>query len=372
MVSLADFIITWRGLSEWVFADMRDEVLSLLREIGEIIHLGPQPDSSSSILQRFNDQSASNSIIYYFRLLASAWLKANAATYQDFIPDLREVDDYIKDVLEPFSAEIEHLGMTLLVDVLLKPIGISVEIVYLDRSEGTTVNSHVMENPNASQVAMVHLLYRPGHYDILYKEATRSLPRSAKQQAIITNAASGSNLQVNRATSFTQQHEVRGTALGDYHAADMSVLVDMPLFGGPPMHGFAEPFTTVSAFDPTPAPAYSMDSPVPSLSPDPGVFPAVPISMPIHPAPPSIQTHAPPHLHSLPTDLSPASSSGSQFRPSKYEYEPDWNDAGQAQTFQTSTFKNSHYNIAHYNNPNFQPEEWSPDCEEAVGKGRGR
>jgi ubiquitin thioesterase protein OTUB1 len=369
MLSLAEFIITWRGLADWVFADMRDEALSLLREIGEIVHLGPQPDSSSSILERFNDQSASNSIIYYFRLLASAWLKANAATYQDFIPDLRGVDDYVKDVLEPFSAEIEHLGMTLLVDVLLKPIGISVEIVYLDRSEGTTVNSHVMESPNASQGgAMVHLLYRPGHYDILYKEATRSPPRSAKQQAIITNSASGSSLQVNRATGFTQQHQVQRTPIGDYATADMSVLVDMPIFGAS-MHGFGEPFTTVSPFDPTPAPAYSIDSPVSSLSPDPGVFPAGPLSMPIHPAPP---THAAPHLHSLSTDLSPASSSGSQFRPSKYEYEPDWNDAGQAQTFQTSTFKNSHYNIAHYNNPNFQPEEWSPDCEEAIGKGRGR
>jgi ubiquitin thioesterase protein OTUB1 len=374
MVSLADFIITWRGLTEWVFADMRDEVLSLLREIGEIIHLGPQPDSSSLILQRFNDQSASNSIIYYFRLLAGAWLKANAATYQDFIPDLRGVDNYIKDILEPFSAEIEHLGMTLLVDVLLKPISISVEIVYLDRSEGTTVNTHIMESPNASQGgAMVHLLYRPGHYDILYHETNRSPLRSAKQQAIIANAAANSNLQVNRVTGFTQQHQVQNTALGEYSGADISVLVNMPqLFGLPSLHGFAAPFTSVPTFDPTPAPVYSMDSSVSSISTDPSVFPTVPISMPIHSHPPLIQTHAAPHLHGLPSDLSPSSSSGSQFRPSKYEYEPDWNDAGQAQTFQTSTFKNSHYNIAHYNNPNFQPEEWSPECEEAVGKGRGR
>lgn len=371
MESLAGFIISWRGLTEWVFADMRDEVLSLLREIGKIVHLGPQPDINSLILQRFNDQSSSDSIIYYFRLLASAWLKANEATYQGFIPDLRGVDDFIKDVLEPSSAEIEHLGMTLLVDALLKPIGISVEIVYLDRSEGTTVNSHVMESPNAPQGGpMVHLLYRPGHYDVLYKEADRLSQRSAKRQAIPVDVTPVTNLQVHRATGFSQQHQVQGTAMVDFSSSDLSVLAHIPqVFQS--MHGFAEPFTSVSAFDPTPAPVYTMESPVPSLSPDPGVFPTVPASMSMHSSP-LVQTHAPSHLHSLQSDLGPTSPSGSQFRPSKYEYESDWNDAGQAQTFQTNTFKNSHFNIAHYNNPNFQPEEWSPDCEEAVGKGRGR
>lgn len=57
----------------------------------------------------------------------------------------------------------------------------------------------------------------------------------------------------------------------------------------------------------------------------------------------------------------------SQFRPSMYQYKEDWGDSP-APAFQTSTFKNSHYNVSHYNNPNFQPEQWTPDCEEAVGR----
>ena len=47
-----------------------------------------------------------------------------------------------------------------------------------------------------------------------------------------------------------------------------------------------------------------------------------------------------------------------------YQYKEDWGDAP-AQGFQTSTFKNSHYNVSHDNNPNFQPEQWTPDCDEA-------
>lgn len=374
MMSLTSFIETWCGHQEWIFEDMRQEVLSLLADLAAIVHLGPQSDADSLILQRFNDEEISNAIIYYFRLLASAWLKANSVTYRDFIPDGLGVDNYCKNVLEPSNTEIEHLGMTLLIDILMKPVGIAVEIVYLDRSEGTHVNSHLIQaeddngipiNPNGP---LVHLLYRPGHYDILYKDGVASL--SMRQQQIIESASTTANIQINRAAVLTRN--VDPSPMSNFASFDLSAIASIPGLSMAPMsgHGFSSAYTTLSDYEPVLTPAYSLDtsvspSNVPSVSPisavpshssSTAIFPST--ALPIHSARPSQ------HNHGLPIsspELAP--SLGSQFRHSKYEYESDWNDPS-AQTFQTSTFKNSHYNTAHYNNPNFQPEEWSPDDEE--------
>ncbi|KFY26163.1 hypothetical protein V491_01431 [Pseudogymnoascus sp. VKM F-3775] len=199
MISLTSFIETWCGYQRWLFEDMREEVLNLLRDLAATVHLRPPSDADSIILQRFNDEEVSNAIIYYFRLLASAWLKANSVTYRDFIPDGLGVENYSKNLIEPAKTEIGHLGMTLLIDVLMKPVGIVIEIVYLDRREGAEVNSHIIQPENESgtpihagapivHLLYRHLLYRPGHYNILYKERPNAL--SLRQQEIIDGTSS--------------------------------------------------------------------------------------------------------------------------------------------------------------------------------------
>lgn len=357
---------------------MREEVLSLLRDLAATIHVAPQSDVDSLILERFNDEEVSNAIIYYFRLLASAWLKANSVTYRDFIPDGLGVDNYSKDMLEPPNTEIEHLGMTLLIDVLMKPVGIAVEIVYLDRSEGTHVNSHLIQAEDDNGIPInpggpiAHLLYRPGHYDILYKDRTASL--SLRQQQIINSASTPTNIQINRAAVLNRA--VDPSPMSNFGSFDLSAMASIPglsmaSLGG---HGFPSAYTSLSDYEPILTPAYSLDTSVSTSSVSPisaapshasstPIFPAT--SLPIHTAPPPPPPPPPQHTRNLKvttTEVAP-SNLGNQFRHSKYEYESDWNDPS-AQTFQTSTFKNSHYNTAHYNNPNFQPEEWSPDDEE--------
>lgn len=357
---------------------MREEVLNLLRDLAATVHLGVPSDADSVILQRFNNEEISNAIIYYFRLLASAWLKANAVTYRDFIPDGLGVDNYCRDMLEPPKTEIEHLGMTLLIDILMKPVGIAVEIVYLDRSEGTDVNSHVIQVEDENGIPIhpggpiVHLLYRPGHYDILYKEMTHSL--TLRQQQIIESATAAANVQVNRAGVLNRVLDP--SPISNYNGPfDISGIVGIPGLSMAPLsnHGFSSTYTTtLGDYEPIASHAYSIDTSVstphmPSVSPISAVpsqasgtpiFPSA--ALPIHTAPP--QPQIPRNIPVTPTEA-PPTNLGSQFRHSKYEYESDWNDPS-AQTFQTSTFRNSHYNTAHYNNPKFQPEEWNPDDEE--------
>jgi ubiquitin thioesterase protein OTUB1 len=305
------------------------------------------------------------------------------------------VEGYTKDWIEPVNQEIDHLGMTLLIDILLKPIGFAVEIVYLDRSEGSQANSHIFRqedsngaplNPNGP---MIHLLYRPSHYDILYKEVPIQIMDEVTR-----------NPHVNRA--FTRQISVHETpaSMGGFPQLDMTTLLCIPGFGmsSPPQHhGFHAPQYQQPIEQPyNSSPISASISPISpgasstaSSSAIPGTFPAQPPSqaslaspalasphssfpppatqIPIHttfPTRPSLSSNPSMTSHlSHTSELSSPSSATSSFRPSKYEWEAaaDWQEPV---VFQTSTFKNSHYNTAHYNNPNFQPEEWTPESEE--------
>jgi ubiquitin thioesterase protein OTUB1 len=377
MMSLTSFIETWSGYQEWLFEDMREEVLNLLRDLAATVHVAPTPNAESLIQLRFNDEEISNAIIYYFRLLASAWLKANAVTYRDFILDGLGVDNYSKNTIEPAKTEIEHLGMTLLIDVLLKPVGIAVEIVYLDRSEGTDVNSYIIQaedesgTPIHAGAPVVHLLYRPGHYDILYKGRSHAL--SLQQQQIIDGASAPANIQVNRAGVLNRVHDP--SPITNFNSFDLSGIAGIPSLTIAPLdnHSFTPAYTSLSDCKPVMSPSYSLDTLVstptmPSVSPISAV-PSQASSTPIFP-PAALPIHGGPSQSQLTRSVPPTPTEApppnldSQFRHSKYEYESDWNDpSAQQSSFQTNTFKNSHYNTAHYNNPNFQPEEWCADDE---------
>jgi ubiquitin thioesterase protein OTUB1 len=422
MTSLSNFLATVGGFDPWMFDDMVEETVSLLRDMAALIETSPQT-AEEILLQRINDAEVSNQIIYHFRLLASSWVKGYPSSYQGFIPDNLGVDGYRKEWIEPPNSEIDHLGMTLLIDVLLKPIGFAVEIVYLDRSEGSQVNTHLIQSEDANGVPtdpsgpIIHLLYRPSHYDILYKDMASSVPL---QQAI-HEANQNPNIQVNRATSFSQQHTIQSTSMNDFTNLDLTSLLNIPGFqcAPPSHHGFPAQFH--SSMDQAFAPS-RMSSSISPVSPgassnaassntnlslstsfplrqsttltSPTVstthsshasFPPRTMQIPIHPGVPQQQVSPHPIRRLLPShasrssqhsDLSSPTSANSPFRPSRWEWDARVAEQEGPVVFQTSTFKNSHYNTAHYNNPNFQPEEWSPEYEEANsshgGGGAGR
>jgi len=56
--------------------------------------------------------------------------------------------------------EIEDIGINALTEILLKPAGIALEIIHLDRSEGAEANVHRF-GPMTAAVATIRLLYRP-------------------------------------------------------------------------------------------------------------------------------------------------------------------------------------------------------------------
>ncbi|OBT45539.1 hypothetical protein VE00_05078 [Pseudogymnoascus sp. WSF 3629] len=115
---------------KWIFEDVRGEVLSLLTDFAATTHVGPQSNASSRILLRFNDEEVFSAIVYYFKLLASKFLKADCVSEQDSILDGLRIGNFCKDMLEPLNTEIENLGVTILIDILVNPMSIAVKIVY--------------------------------------------------------------------------------------------------------------------------------------------------------------------------------------------------------------------------------------------------
>ncbi|KAI1460172.1 hypothetical protein F4805DRAFT_18276 [Annulohypoxylon moriforme] len=254
----------------------------------------------------------------------------------------------------PIDREIDHIGVVLLHDFLLKPAGIILEIAYLDRSDGVAVNVHRMpEEANGEDPAnlgpIIYLLYRPGHYDILYRDSVIQPPPVQPTPT---------TLSINRATSFTHHHEIESTmpSLPDFAAVDMSALAMIPGFGAPAeMSPLGSPPAAPSPLtDPY---AASPQSPwMPQPFPD-GLATRPP---PPQPSPPQQQPATPMTVHPL--------------RFSKYNFPDLVETSFHEPAFTTNTFKNSHFNVAHYNNMNFQPEMYRPDAEEEMphGKGGGR
>lgn len=344
--ALNSYIETVGEMSPFVFLDMAEETIDLLDRISQA--LPDQDQAMSELMKAFNTQETSDSIIYHFRLLASSWLKGNREAYAAFVTSDRGIDGYCETTIQQHNREIEHLGLTLLVNVLLKPAGFVLEVAYLDRSPGVLVNTfRFPEEANGQDPSalgsMIHLLFRPDHYDILYPARTE--------------------IQVHRVdTTFQAGYVPNNVGLSGYSDSGLGVLSLIPGFGAPP-EGLPP---LVDAITGSPLTSYSSSSPGSTWMPSP--FPETPRQQtqqtqqaPTAPVPVAAPVLVP-QTHPL--------------RFSEYCQLPEYvdNDTWREPTFQSSTFKNSHFNVAHYNNPNFQPEEYRPGCDESdvPTKGPGR
>jgi ubiquitin thioesterase protein OTUB1 len=297
-----------------------------------------------------------------------------------------DVKAYCANNIEPAQCEADNIGVAALADALVKPAGFGLEVWYLDRSPGEEINRSYYAEPTdpthggpIPHAPMLRLLYRPGHYDILYK--AEDIPPPIHHQPVAPQPP----LQVNF-TNYADEFLPQASNFGD-------VMSMLPNMGRPSLGGWAslsydcnpspapqpqvtpvQPFPSASMSAP-PVTSSHLDFVAPIHSGQASQYNAPrhhsiqldqpPITLPMHPAPPP----APPVSIERSTPLTVER--GGPFRPSMYELEPGFGFSSQALPFQTSIFRNSHYNTAHYLNPEFQPEEWCPDGEYATGnKGR--
>lgn len=96
-------------------------------------------------------------------------MKSHASKYQDWLID-QSVEQYCALQIDPYQVEIEDLGINALIDAIVHPAGMVVEILYLDRSAGAEANTIKFEREklddgdstsSSSLVPAIRLLYRP-------------------------------------------------------------------------------------------------------------------------------------------------------------------------------------------------------------------
>ncbi|GLI76831.1 hypothetical protein PoHVEF18_005109 [Penicillium ochrochloron] len=286
------------GYAEHLYEMFIDATEEVFVQTSEAIRNGDQDETF--LVNAFNNEYQSNSILMHFRLLTSAWMKLNPVRYQAFLS--APLEQYCASEIDTVRTEIDEVGLQALVDGVIQGAGFGVEILYLDRSEGDVVTPHQV-SPTCPSDATIRLLYRPGHYDIIYRA----------EQTV--NMAPVVNYQYAMTTNYSPWDQ--GALSFDVNSHLMSIpnLMADPAFamGGAPM----SPIPSVS---PTPASPYRLSptqdmyqSPMQSHTP----IPSIPVSSPT----PAMPSAAPPPMTSLPS----RSSDGPQIRLNPLVMKPNLN-----------------------------------------------
>eukprot|EP01017_Pseudomicrothorax_dubius_P012333 TRINITY_DN1500_c0_g1_i2.p1 TRINITY_DN1500_c0_g1~~TRINITY_DN1500_c0_g1_i2.p1 ORF type:complete len:170 (-),score=51.34 TRINITY_DN1500_c0_g1_i2:118-627(-) len=148
------------GYEEIVLEDFLESVIEVIEKVKK------SSITVSELIDLFCDKVRSDSLVMYARFLTGGYLKANAILYETFLDEGITIEDFCRMEVEPIDRECDQMQIT----ALLNYVEIPVEILYLDSSAKATEASlvRIPESADPSKV-FVKLLYRPGHYDILYK-----------------------------------------------------------------------------------------------------------------------------------------------------------------------------------------------------------
>ncbi|CAH1970926.1 unnamed protein product [Acanthoscelides obtectus] len=131
------------------------EVLKRLRDIDN------KEDAKRELHTIFNEQGYSDYMVVYLRLLTSGQLQKDQDFYSCFIEGDRTITDFCHQEVEPMYKESDHIHIM----AACAAINAGVRVVYMDRGTGKNCTEHDIPE---GRTPTVHLLYRPGHYDILY------------------------------------------------------------------------------------------------------------------------------------------------------------------------------------------------------------
>ncbi|XP_041489008.1 ubiquitin thioesterase OTUB2 isoform X3 [Microtus oregoni] len=125
-----------------------------------VVELVEKDSSVSSLLKVFNDQSSSDQIVQFLRLLTSAFIRNRADFFRHFIDEEMDIKDFCTHEVEPMAMECDHVQIT----ALSQALNIALQVEYVDEMD-TALNHHVF--PEAA-IPSVYLLYKTSHYNILY------------------------------------------------------------------------------------------------------------------------------------------------------------------------------------------------------------
>ncbi|KAF9152916.1 OTU domain, ubiquitin aldehyde binding [Mortierella sp. AD011] len=140
-----------------------DFYLVTLETLQNVVHFTPE-----ELLSTFQNDEVSNSIVMHFRLVASAFLKTHQEDYAPFLEFGQTMEEYCSMHVEAMGRESEEMMLI----ALTKATHVSIEVAYLSGNESVDqVNFLPFLPDTAPYMPPLVLLYRPGHYDILYRKS---------------------------------------------------------------------------------------------------------------------------------------------------------------------------------------------------------
>ncbi|CAI2182669.1 13191_t:CDS:2 [Funneliformis geosporum] len=147
-----------------------DDIYDVVEEQMKAIERGERDDSM--LLAIFQTDEISNHIVWYLRVITAAYLKKYRQEYEPFLEFETEMDQYCSKYVEVMDQEADHIHVI----ALTKALNVPVEIAYMSGSDAMEqVNFHEFYPDNEATggnltLKPLVLLYRPGHYDILYRK----------------------------------------------------------------------------------------------------------------------------------------------------------------------------------------------------------
>ncbi|KAM0747639.1 cysteine proteinase [Meredithblackwellia eburnea MCA 4105] len=174
------------GYAQDIYDDFYDPLRFLLQSLSPSAPSTESRPTPLSLHTSFNDPSTSNSIVVFLRLLTSAFLKANSDDFVPFLFGLEDdprffesgapsMEEFCSFYVEAANKEADHIQIT----ALTRALSINTQIAYLDQSGfggggfdtgggGGGVDFHQFESESDEKLKCA-LLYRPGHFDCLYR-----------------------------------------------------------------------------------------------------------------------------------------------------------------------------------------------------------
>uniref|UniRef100_A0A7S1SSY6 Ubiquitin thioesterase n=1 Tax=Tetraselmis chuii TaxID=63592 RepID=A0A7S1SSY6_9CHLO len=160
-----------------------DEPIEILQDILNSVG-SEKPLSVAALEHKMREQHVSDYIVMFLRLLVSYHVQSEKEFFAPFVMGMSDeclsVDTFCERMVEPMGVESDHVHIV----ALQRAVQVPIRIVYLDSSVAPTFggadseSSVVVHDFTPDEVPpsapTVHVLYRPGHYDILY-----SLPKTA-------------------------------------------------------------------------------------------------------------------------------------------------------------------------------------------------
>jgi len=129
----------------------------------EILGVVKKGQNIDDLMQVYNDQGYSDYLVVFLRLMVSCYLQTNEEFYSEFIEGHTCMKEFCSQQVEPMAIESDHIHII----ALTNAINTTVQVEYMDRGgEEGKVNFHRF--PDDGTTPTIYLLYRPGHYDVLY------------------------------------------------------------------------------------------------------------------------------------------------------------------------------------------------------------